>query len=129
MTRYFYTDPLAAAWMAKHFGMRFTNGEHEVCVTPLVDAEADGIRFVHPDSLHLLELQGGDLVTNTHDPRNAEHRPCSGKVVAFINRRTSAYVDVGERHNGKREFCEDAAALRVVQRVGKPFHWPERETA
>jgi hypothetical protein len=22
--RYFYTDPLAAAWMAKYFGMRFT---------------------------------------------------------------------------------------------------------
>ena len=28
MTRcYFYTDPLAAAWLAKHFGMRFTYGD------------------------------------------------------------------------------------------------------
>lgn len=24
MTRHFYTDPLAAAWMAKHFGMQIT---------------------------------------------------------------------------------------------------------
>lgn len=24
MSRFFYTDPLAAAWMAKHFGMDFT---------------------------------------------------------------------------------------------------------
>jgi hypothetical protein len=35
--RYFYTDPLAAAWMAKHFGMRFWNTEHEIHVLPLAE--------------------------------------------------------------------------------------------
>ena len=127
MTRYSYSDPLAAAWMERHFGMRLVDEEGIERMAWTLAHATQCLLFAHPDSLALLEPQVGDLVTNTHEPRNAEHRPCSGKVVGFINRRTSAYVDVGERHNGKREFCEDADALRVLQRAGKPFHWPERE--
>lgn len=72
MTRYFYTDPLAAAWMAKHFEMRFTNGSadnHEVMrsypsLFELDDGlnryEYNGKYYIHPDSVYLLKPRKGD---------------------------------------------------------------------
>jgi hypothetical protein len=58
---------------------------------------------------------------------NRKHRPCSGIVVGFLNRKRDAYVDVTARHNGKDYFCEEVSSLRIIQRDGKPFFWPERE--
>lgn len=66
--KYFYKDPLAAAWMAKHFGMRFQDNGYEASpyeeLLSHYDAGGDGKTFpkyyIHPDSLHLLEPQRGD---------------------------------------------------------------------
>lgn len=73
--RYLYTDPLAAAWMAKQFGMRFCDRTgFSVSADPSMWYMADrhhiaGSLYVHPDSLHLLEPQQDDLglATNTNN--------------------------------------------------------------
>src|SRR5262245_10400180 len=67
--RYFYTDSLAAAWMAKHFRMKIETGGKAANVEAayttfpevLLMEEFRGKRlYVHPDSLRLLDPQEGD---------------------------------------------------------------------
>jgi hypothetical protein len=118
MTQYFfYTDPLAAAWMAKHFGMRFIDegkdneaygedldsfffegqtGATIACIGPFV---------VHPDSLHLLKPQLGDIVSMT----KAMDRYAAVKDEQFI------------------EAFEETGDYKIIQRNGIAFHWPESE--
>lgn len=103
MTGYYYDDPLAAAWMAKHFGMKFWNGEHEICVTPLVDSEAEAKRYIHQDSLHLLEPQEGDW-----------GRTKSGRFAIF-----DGYGRAWRDRSGN--FLVDA---EIIFRNGLAFHWP-----
>lgn len=68
MVKYFHTDPLVAAWMAKHFGMKFlirTGLKYKACPIE-VDSTIRGMLhdaidyiewkyYIHPDSLHLLD--------------------------------------------------------------------------
>jgi hypothetical protein len=80
--RYFYRDPLAAAWMAKHFGMKFTDAEGERIFARMgrnlyrkerrpaetgrfyeVAVFVDKV-YIHPDSLPLLEPQENDVIYN-----------------------------------------------------------------
>ncbi len=70
--RYYYDCPLKAAWMHKHFGMRFDVYEPVFEIDGFSFAyidRADGYEFsegqfiyIHPESLRLLEPQVGDLV-------------------------------------------------------------------
>jgi hypothetical protein len=82
---YFYTDPLAAAWMQKHYGMRFLTPhgdelrwfdgkmmfgkpyplEGSVLEGKTLLIESLDPHYIHPDSLHLLEPRAGDLVSIT----------------------------------------------------------------
>src|SRR5579863_1248979 len=60
--RFFYKDPLAAAWMTAKFGMEFID-----LITGRIEPSDIGTAlytrgYVHPDSLHLLEPREGDLV-------------------------------------------------------------------
>jgi hypothetical protein len=124
-SRHFYTDPLAAAWMAKHFGMEFENtsewdGEFDLGffeVSPYGDEISSGIDvgikdkyFIHPDSLHLLDPKAGDLVDGIR----------IGTVFEVNGNELS--VDV---HGGDWEM--DADRVTILQRDGKPFFWPEVE--
>jgi hypothetical protein len=72
--RAFYTDPLAAAWMEKHFRMRYSvEGLPHATLTALSiralwasllegeDATVPDRYYIHPDSLHLLEPKKGDI--------------------------------------------------------------------
>src|SRR4051794_27664391 len=66
--RYFYTDPLAAAWMAKHFGMIFLAGEYECrhnsdlsCYDSWPEPDDPDKFYIYPESLPLLEPQVGDV--------------------------------------------------------------------
>lgn len=76
--RYYYTDPLAAAWMAKYFGMKFTHGQgFEIYLSPHESWSGwyytqSGIRvhrhpnetlYIHPDSVKLMEPQVGDILS------------------------------------------------------------------
>ena len=129
--RYYYTDPVAAAYMTAHHKIRFkrnddlrewgrTNSSYsaiiELCIdledktpgdgglmwkTKLFPDEAfSGKFYIHPDSLPLLEPRVGDIVM--------DFRP------ALI---------VREDH---LIFHKESP---ILQRDGKPFHWPESEAA
>jgi hypothetical protein len=132
--KYYYTDPLAAAWMAKHFGMRFCahDGEH-------IEIKQDGFRgtcegeewdrwlrsersspyeykklaYIHPDSLHLLEPKVGDLVELSFDTQRG--------VVSTHQRYTEeqAKEHIAGVHSWKR--------YKSIQRNGLAFMWPEVE--
>jgi len=58
--RYYYEDPLEAAYMAKHYGMKL-DPEIEVYI---YRDEENFKYYIHPDSLPLLEPMDGDLVTD-----------------------------------------------------------------
>jgi hypothetical protein len=115
MTRLYYSDPLAAAYMAKHFGMRFEFGERyvserwsselgadeqaiiESCLTTTdaYDPKHVDKYYIHPDSLHLLEVN-----------------PKSDLTLAGIANAMDAMPPV---------------ANRIIQRNGLAFMWPEQE--
>jgi hypothetical protein len=118
MTRYFYTDELASAWMAKHFGMRFTSGppdEYELTRSyPAMWEENDGLNrseynrrfYIHPNSLDLLKPQNGDRLLwrgygRTEWKYEEAHAQTTMKGWEFL----------------------------ILQRNGTPFIWPEREAA
>ncbi len=138
MTRHFYTDPLAAAWMAKHFGMRFHTGGDDMCVIT-VDfcfnrygedfTSIGGKLYIHPDSLHLLDPVPGDIVfyDNGHGGEGWDEFKCliesddlrypyagSGEPIMLL--------DSGETPCRSR-------LRRIIQRNGLAFHWPESEAA
>lgn len=67
--KYFYTDPLAAAWMAKHFWMAFITRDawelfqlEERWRYKTSLALFQGKFYIHPDSVKLLEPQPEDCV-------------------------------------------------------------------
>lgn len=130
MKRYYYTDPLAAAWMARHYGMMFGIRHYEKIIWdceaqgmsgdwhPIKDWEhiaadaADGnaqpAYYIHPDSLHLLEPQVGDLVRWGYNRKDV----CEGVFT------WSSSADLHSDNWGQ-----------VFQRNGIAFHWPESEEA
>lgn len=105
--RYFYTDPLAAAWMAKNFGMKFNGGTE--FDEPYRHSEIDEVTskfYIHPDSVKLLEQRVGDLV--------------------WLDMGESCMPSIGsliEDEEG-RKLCLDCP---ILQREGKAFIWPEVE--
>ena len=126
-TRYFYTDALAAVWMAKHFGMKLLSETDD----GLVDAGARfidcgdtfrelwqhdfsylGKLFVHPESLNLLEPQVVDLL------RGDEH-----------TLPTIRFMDVPDAEQMGAGTALMRRGFKIIQRKGKAFHWPESEAA
>jgi len=109
--RYFYTDPLAAAWMAKHFGMRFLHYDTENECDILALFAAGIFRFqvikltLHPDSQPLLEPRVGD-VAQTDGAMNRI------KDIVLVE---------------LRDYLKANGGYRIIQRDGKAFHWPEVE--
>lgn len=126
--RYFYTDPLAVAWNAKHHGMRFKWVEGD---EPKQSWREDGkdilyslmwfdeidysngpkLYDVHPESLHLLKPLVGDLLE------------CESKNPG------------GQRSHFWYDVLTPLTAIltqnvkRIIQRDGIPFMWPESEPA
>lgn len=116
MKRYFYASYHAAKWMEEQFDMRLAE-----VGTPRGSSNGMGSYFgfrfyIHPDSLHLLEPKVGDLVIGTD---------YSGKVTSLD--RLGIGIAVPERLNGKFHYVIGTDRVRVLQRDGKPFHWPEVE--
>ncbi len=135
--RYFYRDPLAAAWMAKHFGMKLLAESSDE--GRLVDAGARfidcddtfrelwqhdfsylGKLYVHPDILHLLEPQVGDVViAELHGPVRIAN------FAEFKGRKT--IETVSDCYGGGSFYPEGVTS--IIQRNGMAFHWPEQEAA
>lgn len=134
MTRYFYNDPLAAAYMAREFGVQlqywysgikaiypdrieiFGEEFREIPQnwhTSLADILGGGMHlnharyYIHPDSLPIFEPRMGDLCEFTR------------------------YDDDGELI--ENEFAEYGNVFPIgipdliIQRDNKPFFWPESE--
>jgi hypothetical protein len=146
MTRFFYTDPLAAAWMAKHFGMKLLA---ETDYDGLVNAGARfidcddtfrelwqhdfsylGKLYVHPDSLNVLTPKSGDC--------GWFHTLGLARIIRVTEQAIFTDVD-GDPQKGQtpdslfRIFmrlmpCEPYQTARgEVNRRFLEFHWPESE--
>lgn len=119
--RYYYDDPLEAAWMAQHFGMSFEGYDeieidrYEILSAALkphdmrINYTVPSIFIIRFDSQHLLEPQVGDLVS--------------------INGGESASIAT------HWEFCEALKAnadrfvspVQIIQRNGAAFMMPKSE--
>lgn len=120
--KYYYTDPFAAAWMTKHFGVKiYTVGlsqdkkwlNYEESASSLASNIASGcwgIYYIHPDSMTIFEPVEGDIGIE------CKHYPM---VCVY----------------GKNDWIGDALAeekghfpegpIKIIQRNGIPFMWPE----
>ena len=121
--RYFYKDPLAAAWMAKHFGMKLLKYWHdfydpnkvyysEIDFEEILREASRSINelcLVHSDSLQLLHPRLGDVLYS----------------------RIGGGVSVEEILSDERALQTGPHIIqrggRIIQRDGKPFFWPKRE--
>jgi hypothetical protein len=132
MTRYYYTDPLAAAWMSKHFGMRFATLP-SLSMTPWYGLWLDGYEFkfesdiytaskgniryvVHPDSLSILEPKAGDLAQIEFG-------------LVYVNSGRGGVIHSAWMANSapNEEYQGEMIASRILTRNGIPFMWPEKE--
>ncbi len=149
MTRFFYSDALAAAWMVKHFGMKLTrthchrgDGAFGESMQPIPlwvlarDVEnqvSEAVRYyVHPDSLHLLQPKPGDKVSYSFGVgQYAGEAWDEVKGIIAPNDEGYPYTGNGEPYvlvDGCDEF--PLSRLKAIfQRDGKPFMWPESEAA
>ncbi len=107
---YYYDDPLAAAWMAKYFGMNFdaTDDGYSWKDYHLLTAERF---YIHPDSMHLLEPKSDDLVL---------HNNKVGYIPSILSQLGSP---VG---TPPLDFAKYKDA-KIIQRNGIAFHWPKEE--
>jgi hypothetical protein len=119
--RYFYTDPLAAAWMAKHFGMRFvnTNNGADIGLGDIITHAQTGNYChinIHPDSLPLLTPMAGDVLMRD----GLQEHITAHNIYLFVHRAP----DTEHLFEG---FHEKGGM--IIQRNGLPFHWPQQEPA
>jgi len=129
--RYYYDDPLEAAWMAKHHGMlfelvMFDIDTKEIVRHPLgdclewprlnLDTEQYSLHYyIHRDSLHLLEPQVGDLIGHTKTTLYAKEEPPVARVEYHFEKwPRDAYLYVWND-------------LKIVLRNDILFHWPKTE--
>jgi hypothetical protein len=111
MARFFYTAPLAAAWMAKHFGMEFLlEGGVEVDDAgefAYFNSSFHGKLYVHPDSLPLLRVRKDDIVQFTEEAVNNDRDGYTTRFGLYSGLNIPIEVE------------------KVMQRNGIPFNWPD----
>lgn len=103
MARYFYTDPVAAAWMAKHFRLKLTAGSfclQAESVDTFLRRLAEGMEVdkivVHADSVGLLEPKVGDMVEDDSRAKvrvlAAQHFPYEANLKQIVQRNGRAFI-------------------------------------
>lgn len=124
MKHYFYTDPLAAGWMAKHHNIQFERYYFFGIETQLIEegwynkavvgwmGEDKPKFYIHPDSLHLLEPEEGDVGIS---PLNDWEMACLFCDAEWV-------ISTPDNH-----FTVEVPNIKIIQREGKPFFWPESE--
>ena len=108
MQKFFYTDPLAAAWMWGRQDMKFVNSRDEPLAWRALTDDLYERYYVHPGSLHLLKAKPGDVL---REPSDFARCVVVSHSLAKLYRR------------------EGLGSARIIQRDGKPFFWPESEAA
>lgn len=108
MKKYYYDDPISAAYMAKNFDFQIMGSPHHI-FEHWKDIAANyatgGKYYLHPDSVKLLEPQEDDL--------------CDFEEVACCDCGTTIW-EFG-KHSGK--------VKQIIERNNKPFIMPKEETA
>lgn len=121
MTHYYYDNPLAAAWMAKHFGMVFLSPRREILYfddSQFRRQSDSSLAFskqyiIAPTILKILEPKIGDIVLNCdQDP---------ARVIP--DSKIPGYHEVSLKY--AMEWVGKEAI--IILRDGKPFHWPKKE--
>ncbi len=143
--KYYYTDPLKAAWMAKHFNFKFFE-----IYSPHPDISEDQkihqdfnneffpliiASYIHPDCHEMLKPQIGDLIKpiggyNTETflyvdkfvDCEFECNSLGGKVPSSSYSGTD-YLD----SNHELPENERVSGFEIIQRNGKAFFMPEME--
>ena len=139
--RYYYDDPLAAAWMAKHFGMLFDFTEMRNGYRDDTEDGDYGLKpkkawsrikswktlceigkhakffYIHPDSLSILEPEMGDLIDGW------------ASRIGFVEETgKDLCIDVnGGSWECPRESQGRILQYEIIQRNGIAFHWPKME--
>jgi hypothetical protein len=138
--RIFYTDPLAAAWMAKHFGMKFADGEGR---TASVWYDTDGVfvswdsiipierAYIHPDSRPLLDPCVGDILRLYFYSPEEDDKHGAVMTGFYAGGREAITWFRAPKDGGieKQLHKIDDHQWRIIQRQGTSFHWPESEGA
>lgn len=128
--KYFYTDPLAAAWQSKYFGMVFTDQDDAIidcwmiglhidthAVSTRLTAKKDRKYYIHPDSLKLLEPRVGDMIT---------HLGLRSWRIDSMD--DCAYFHPNMPNESIGRFTLKADKPEIIQRNGIAFMWPESES-
>ena len=121
----YYKDPLAAAYMAREFGVR-------VCASETFWGEYKNIEdiandtpnfYIHLDSFNILEPQVGDITQATDFVLNPHM--CISEVIEDCDDTRLYPYDAINKHIANNLFND--GGLRIIQRNNKPFFWPEVE--
>lgn len=121
MTRWYYDDALAAAWMAERHGMKFEFGDlryPEHAIRHRAYRREPIKTYVHPDSVALLEPAMGDLVRDEGWLINSD---ASSPMMPQLYQR----ISIAEY----RDVVRARGHYEIIQRNGLAFHWPKREDA
>jgi hypothetical protein len=113
MTRLYYTDPLAAAWMAKHHGVSLYTGSYPD------DFDAYSYRnWMHcqDDYFFRLNQQGTRSVFYIKPDSMPLFNAMPGDVVMIANGNEAHRINVP---------CALSPGERIVERHGLAFIWPE----
>ncbi len=119
--KYYYTDPLAAAWMAKHFGMEFISYSDGLIENNNPIGFTDNFFVIHPDSLHKLEPQEEDLVCYVEYSQEIQKDGSPHKLVE------SYYLGAWKPTIKMGGIIYQNHYKKIIERNGIPFHWPEFE--
>lgn len=117
--RYYYTDPLRAAWMMRELGLKFegyaNNYPVAFCHEMISEDKMNGRRekyYIHPDCHEMLKPQVDDVVE------------FDGFVYGLVNNIDADEIAIQ---------CDDVFYVRdieecvIIQRNGKAFFTPEVE--
>jgi hypothetical protein len=147
--RFFYADPLAAAWMAKHFGMKFIDTFRNGPGTYSYPEESDDINaffignteygvssitdkhVVHPCSLPLLEPSIGDILRLFFFTPEEDDKAGAVMTGFYAGGREAItwFRDPKDGSIEKQLHKIDDHQWRIIHRRGIAFHHPESEEA
>lgn len=99
MTKYYYSCPLKAAYMAKYFAMMFTTTDssvvsaYEISQRFLDGGSNDNFRFyICPDSMHMLEAIEGDVAQGGDGSVWIVNNVCALQEYCIIQRNSVALM-------------------------------------
>ena len=124
MSKLYYTDPLAAAYMAREFAVMLrTPCAQNIAPSGMLEHWHELLKvnpklnldriYIHPDSLSIFEPKLHDLVE------------WEGLVFGFVIGLNEG--EVGVQHGESDVYTLDKDECTIIQRDDKPFFYPDSE--